>query len=97
MDYSPGNILIKISNDNYEFKIVDINRMQFKELTLNDKLKNFSKLWAKNEDLEIIIDEYASLINENKNSCVKVALTHSSSHKNRINAKKRRRGQEVKD
>lgn len=97
LDYSPGNILIKILDDKYEFKIVDINRMQFKELTLNDKLNNFSKLWAKNEDLKIIIEAYADIINEDEVACVKVALAYSSAHKNRINAKKRRRGQEVND
>jgi len=32
------------------FKIVDINRMEFKELTLQERLKNFSQLWAKNDD-----------------------------------------------
>jgi serine/threonine protein kinase len=46
-DYSPGNILIKKENDNFIFKIVDINRMKFFDLELNDRLKNFSKLWAK--------------------------------------------------
>ena len=42
-DYSPGNILIKKENTGYIFKVVDINRMEFKELSLNDRLKNFNK------------------------------------------------------
>ena len=28
--------------------------MKFFDLELNDRLKNFSKLWAKDEDLEVI-------------------------------------------
>jgi serine/threonine protein kinase len=97
LDYSPGNILIKKEDDNYIFKIVDINRMQFKTLDLEDRLKNFSKLWAKDDDLKIIIKEYSKLINGDKNSCLDIALKHSHIHKNRINAKKRRRGQKVVD
>ena len=96
-DYSPGNILIKKDNDNYIFKIVDINRMEFKELKLEERLKNFAKLWAKDDDLKIIISEYAKIINEDKTKCWGIALKYSQSHKDRINAKKRRRGQKVVD
>ncbi|MDQ7047902.1 MAG: hypothetical protein Q9M39_09985 [Sulfurovum sp.] len=70
LDYSPGNILIKKLKEGYLFKIVDINRMKFKKLTLDEKLKNFSKLWAKDEDLETIMREYAGLINtDEKKMC----------------------------
>lgn len=97
LDYSPGNILIKKENDNYIFKIVDINRMLFKTLSLDEKLKNFSKLWAKDKDLEIILKEYSILSNEDEIECLKIGLDYSIKHKNRINAKKRRRGQAVVD
>ncbi len=36
--------------------------MKFFDLELNDRLKNFSKLWAKDEDLEVIIKEYARFL-----------------------------------
>ena len=97
LDYSPGNILIKKDEDNYIFKIVDINRMQFKTLSLEDRLSNFAKLWAKDEDLKIIIKEYAKLIDEDEKKSINIALKYSQSHKDRINAKKRRRGQKVVD
>ena len=97
LDYSPGNILIKKDEDNYIFKIVDINRMQFRTLSLDERLKNFAKLWAKDEDLKIIIKEYAKLIDEDEQKCIDIALKYSQMHKDRINAKKRRRGQEVVD
>lgn len=97
LDYSPGNILIKKDIKGYIFKIVDINRMEFKPLGLDERLKNFSKLWAKEEDLEIIVKEYAKLSKSDESSCVKIALTYSQAHKNRKNAKKRLRGEAVVD
>ena len=97
LDYSPGNILIKKESANYIFKIVDINRMEFKPLSLDERLKNFSKLWAKDEDLKIIIKEYAQLSKANEPDCVKIALKYSQAHKDRKNVKKRLRGEAVVD
>lgn len=97
LDYSPGNILIKKEGGVYLFKIVDINRMQFKTLTLDERLKNFSKLWAKDDDLRIITNEYAKLMRMNIEHCTEAALKYSQTHKNRINTKKRVRGMKVVD
>jgi len=96
-DYSPGNILIKKDNDNYIFKIVDINRMEFKELKLEERLKNFAKLWAKDDDLKIIISEYAKIINEDEHYCISLALKFSQAHKDKKNFKKRLKGKKVVD
>lgn len=78
-DYSPGNILIKEIADNdtgtgsddgknngepYHFKIVDVNRMQFKTLTLEERLGNFVRLAKDDATMKIIIDRYASSISK---------------------------------
>ena len=97
LDYSPGNILIKEENEDYIFKIVDINRMEFKPLDLDERLKNFAKLWAKDEDLKTIVKEYARLSSENGQKCIDIALQYSQAHKDKINRKKRLRGIEVVD
>ena len=97
LDYSPGNILIKESGNKFIFKIVDINRMEFKTLDINDRLKNFAKLWAKDEDLIIIIKEYSKLTRENEKKCLDIALKYSQEHKDKKNFKKRLKGQEVVD
>lgn len=89
LDYSPGNILVKKEENEYIFKIVDINRMQFKTLTLDERLKNFSKLWAKDEDLKIIIKEYSFLINKDSNESQKIALNYSVKHKENTESKKK--------
>lgn len=97
LDYSPGNILIKEENEDYIFKIVDINRMEFKPLGLDERLKNFAKLWAKDEDLKIIVKEYSKLIESDEEGCLRIALKESQAHKDRKNAKKRLRGEAVVD
>ncbi len=96
-DYSPGNILIKKQNDDYIFKVVDINRMEFKSLDLDTRLKNFNKLWAKDKYLEIMIKEYAKQINEDESVCIDIALKYNQNHKNKINMKKRLKGIKVVD
>jgi len=97
LDYSPGNILIKKDKKDYIFKVVDINRMQFKELSLEERLLNFSKLWAKDEDLRIIVQEYANIIHEDKSTCLDIALKFSQKHKDKKNLKKRLKGKKVVD
>jgi serine/threonine protein kinase len=96
-DYSPGNILIKKEDNIFIFKIVDINRMQFKPLDLKTRLKNFSKLWAKDEDLAIIIKEYATLIKADEESCLNIAVKYSKQHKKRKNFKKILKGKKIVD
>lgn len=96
-DYSPGNILIKKSDKEYTFKIVDINRMVFKEMSVDDRLKNFSQLWAKDSDLKIIIDAYSDLIKEDKEQCIQKACIYSQKHKDAKSFKKRIKGKKVVD
>ncbi len=96
-DFSAGNILIKVEDENYKFYIVDINRMKFKTLSLEEKMKNFAKLWISDEDLSIIIKEYARIENGNYDKYFSLAQKFSQKHKDKINTKKRLRGQEVVD
>ncbi len=63
LDHSPGNTLIKVDNLVYKFFLVDLNRMNFKNLDLNDRLKNFSHLTPKKEMVEVMASEYSRLIN----------------------------------
>lgn len=96
-DYSPGNILIQKDENSFKIKIVDINRMDFKELTLKERLKNFNKLWANDDDIKTIATEYANIIDENIEECVSIAQGFNTKHKNKINIKKRLKGIKVVD
>ena len=66
-DYSHGNILIKKSavlDSGYEIKIIDVNRMEFKALDLKARLENFARIKADDDDMEIIITQYAKNLNQ---------------------------------
>ena len=76
-DYSAGNILIKKEQNGYIFKIVDLNRMAFKTLSLDERLKNFDMLWASNEYMRIIARKYAQLKGLDEELVIKKALYYS--------------------
>ncbi|OCL83691.1 hypothetical protein [Arcobacter porcinus] len=83
LDYSPGNILIKEDNGQYIFKIVDINRMKFFKPNIDLRMKNFSKLWAKDEDLILIAKEYAKILKMDENIFVEKILEYTEKDKKR--------------
>jgi len=62
LDHSPGNTLIKKEDGVYKFYLVDLNRMDFKTLSYDERLANFARLSPKDYMLDIISDEYAKLI-----------------------------------
>ncbi|QFZ53393.1 Kdo domain containing protein [Oceanihabitans sp. IOP_32] len=59
LDHSPGNTLIKKTEIGYDFYLVDLNRMAFKTLDFETRIKNFSKLTIHKSMVEIMSDEYA--------------------------------------
>jgi hypothetical protein len=69
--------------------------MIFKNLSLDKRLKSFYMLWAKDEDLKIIAEHYAELMNADKKYCIKKAIYYSRRNKKFKNIKKRIRGKPV--
>jgi hypothetical protein len=67
LDHSPGNTLIKKGSGNqYEFYLVDLNRMNFHEsMDFELRMKNFNRLTPKNEMLAVMSDAYAKLYHKN--------------------------------
>ena len=61
LDHSPGNTLITTLDNNYKFYLVDLNRMEFKTLNFEVRIKNFAKLTIHKFMIEIMSDEYAKL------------------------------------
>ena len=94
-DYSPGNILIKKDGKEFIFKIVDINRMEFKNLSLDERMKNFAKLWINDQDLKTVIEAYAKTAHINPQNAYQTALNYSHALKAKVNMKKRLKGIEV--
>ena len=63
LDHSPGNTLIRKGESGYEFFLVDLNRMNFREMDFEARMKNFSRLTPQKEMVEIMASEYARLSN----------------------------------
>ena len=62
LDHSPGNTLIEKENDSYKFYLVDLNRMQFKQLSFHERIQNFERLTIHESMVKIMSEEYAKLI-----------------------------------
>ncbi len=89
LDYSPGNILIKRLDVGYQFSIVDINRMVFKTICPLEGCENFNKLWAFDDELEIMGREYARLSGLDEATTIAEMKRHNDANKRVKNFKKR--------
>lgn len=79
VDYSLGNILITKYGDNYKFSLVDINRMEFKDISAEEGLKNFNKFWAKDDnDLILIAKEYAKLTSFDEQKAIDIVFEEAN-------------------
>lgn len=70
LDHSPGNTLIKkVSDEKYDFYLVDLNRMKFHDtmMSLKKRMKNLSRLTPHKKMVKTISIEYAKLTDENEN------------------------------
>jgi hypothetical protein len=66
LDHSPGNTLIKKKQDgNYEFFLVDLNRMEFHEsMSFEMRMKNLCRLTPLKEMVAVMSNEYAKFYKE---------------------------------
>ena len=72
LDHSPGNTLIKKKDDgNYDFFLVDLNRMNFHDrMNFDLRMKNLSHLTPKKEMVEIMSNEYSKLYFAQSEVCI---------------------------
>lgn len=89
LDHSPGNTLIKKVGSDYEFYLVDLNRMEFKELDFEARIKNFSKLTIHKFMIEIMSDEYAKCSGEDYNKVFDLMWTSTEEFQNKYHRKRR--------
>jgi hypothetical protein len=66
LDHSPGNTLIKkTADENYDFFLVDLNRMEFHQsMSFETRMKNLCRLAHKQEIVAVISNEYAKVSGE---------------------------------
>jgi len=89
LDHSPGNTLIKKVDDEYLFYLVDLNRMRFEEMTLEERVKNFAKLTIHDSMLEVMSDEYAHLMNTSKDKVFALMKQFTDEFQNKFHRKRR--------
>jgi hypothetical protein len=65
LDHSPGNTLIVAKeNKQYDFYLIDLNRMNFGHMDFETRIQNFAKLSLTPDMIVIISKKYASLISK---------------------------------
>lgn len=75
LDYSPGNILWDKDKDgNYMFSIVDINRMRFGHVSMEEGCKNFARLWGPKRFIILLARQYAKLRGFNEDAAESITL-----------------------
>ena len=64
-DHSPGNtLIIEKPQGHYNFYLIDLNRMRFKPLSREERIKNFSRLWLSRHMIAVMAPVYAELTND---------------------------------
>jgi hypothetical protein len=82
-DYSPGNILVVNSDapSQYRFELLDLNRMSFGALSLQQRMHNLRLLWADDDDLLTVVKGYAEMFGRPTHTLLGAALRASQTHK----------------
>jgi len=91
LDHSPGNTLIFLNEDEINFSLVDLNRMNFRALNFKDKMYNFRRLTPKKEMVKVMSDEYAQLINKPKEEVFELMWKFTSEFQRKFHKKQARK------
>ncbi|GGH47162.1 lipopolysaccharide kinase InaA family protein [Mangrovimonas yunxiaonensis] len=89
LDHSPGNTLITVNNDDYGFFLVDLNRMEFKTLDFETRIKNFARLTIHKKMVEVMSDEYAKCINAPYEKVFNLMWQYTNEFQDKYHQKKR--------
>ncbi|MEZ4793269.1 MAG: lipopolysaccharide kinase InaA family protein [Gelidibacter sp.] len=91
-DHSPGNTLIvKKENHQYDFYLIDLNRMSFETMDFNKRMHNFRRLWLSKTMVKIMSDTYAKLYHKGYYETYELMLKHSRDFQRKIDSKKLRK------
>lgn len=91
LDHSPGNTLIKkVSEGQYSFYLVDLNRMNFHEsMNFDLRMKNLSRLTPKKEMVAVMSNEYSKLHNESEQKTFDTLWNYTADFQEKFYRKKR--------
>ena len=90
LDHSPGNTLVKKQQDgNYEFYLVDLNRMNFHTtMSFKTRMKNLSRITPSEAWVRIISSEYSKLYGKNEEEVFYLMWKYNLKFQNKVNFKK---------
>ncbi|WP_018338359.1 hypothetical protein [Butyricimonas synergistica] len=91
VDHSPGNTLIKRTEKGVEFSLVDLNRVKFISIPPLVGLKNFCRLNATDDMIDIIADEYARLTNSDSAEMTRLLKEWTHDHDERVRRRKEKK------
>ena len=89
LDHSPGNTLINITPNGYNFYLVDLNRMQFEPMPFKKGVRNFNRLSKYPEIVKIMSDEYAKCVNKDPVEVYTLMWQYTNEFRTKIRRKKR--------
>lgn len=75
-DYSPGNILFEKKDNKIFFTLVDINRMKFGPVSMEEGCANFARLWGKPDFFQLIGEEYAKARKLDMATCIRLIMAN---------------------
>lgn len=89
LDHSPGNTLIvDKGNNQFEFYLIDLNRMKFEKLSIEKRMDNFKKMWLSRTMIKVVAKKYAKLIGQPEEKIHTILLEKTLQFKRRITKKK---------
>ena len=89
LDHSPGNtLIIKNEYNNYDFYLIDLNRMKFEDLSIEKRMDNFKKMWLSKQMVKIVAKKYAELSNWSEEKLHQLLLEKTTQFKRKITKKK---------
>lgn len=89
LDHSPGNTLIQLNDGTPQFYLVDLNRMEFGTMDFEKRLKNFERLSPIAEQVRVMADTYATLIDKDPKLVYDKMWGYISSFQDKFQRKKR--------
>lgn len=89
LDHSPGNTLVvKKKKSEYLFYLIDLNRMKFQKMTIEDRMDNFKKMWLSKLMVKIISKKYAEISHLSEEKLHEILLEKATQFKTKITKKK---------
>jgi hypothetical protein len=88
LDHSPGNTLIKKTATGFDFYLVDLNRMEFRPLNFEERIKNFARLTTHKSMVEVMSDEYAKCIGKEYNEVYSLMWMYTEAFQSKYHRKR---------